>query len=349
MHKLHKRTLIALLGIVYISIAGSSARAGVEQFVDAQTVTAGEADLTRVDPAAIEPWLREVMAATGFTKSADAQQLGEMNAAIASPKRWLSDVAAAGGKHIYAVAQGVFARNGQVAIIIPVEPGGDGKKLAALLFSGRANGPTSMSSRNVRGGPVYPFSAEVVGDNLAVWGTSTVITSIKNIKPMSRPDLAAAMKALGESPIKIAIAPGAPIRFMLSKNLPEKLFDQPSTIVTNDLQWIAVGVSSPPGPSANVIMQSTSPASAQALYHIATYGLAAASGVPPTISPDMAKLLTPAMNNDQVVLAADKVKLLAIAKELGPQIAEARKHAMIAKSMSNEKEILVACLMYWNG
>jgi hypothetical protein len=104
----------------------------------------------------------------------------------------------------------------------------------------------------------------------------------------------------------------------------------------------------PPSPTVKVIVQSATPASAQSASNIVTGGLAAISGVPPTISPDMAKLLTPEVKNDQLVLTANNDKLMAIAKELAIPMAAARQQAVQAVTMSNMRQILMCCQMYAN-
>ncbi len=130
--------------------------------------------------------------------------------------------------------------------------------------------------------------------------------------------------------------------------LPQKIFDQPSTTLTQDLQWVGAGVNAPPTFGVKVTGKTSSAASAQALDHIVTYGLAAISGVPPTISPDMAKMLTPTVSNDQLVVTADTDKLNAMAKEMAPMFVQQRKQAMAMQGMSNERQLLMGCMMYAN-
>jgi prepilin-type processing-associated H-X9-DG protein len=130
--------------------------------------------------------------------------------------------------------------------------------------------------------------------------------------------------------------------------MPPKLFDQPSTAVSRDLQWVAAGAMLPPTVSVKVIGQTASADAAKQLYQIVTYGLAAMSGVPPTISPDTAKLITPTLTNDQLVLTADKAKLIAVVKEMIPSLRRAREAANRVASMSNMRQILMGCVMYAN-
>ena len=79
-------------------------------------------------------------------------------------------------------------------------------------------------------------------------------------------------------------------------------------------------VTAPPTFAVKVTGQTTNAASAEALNHIVTFGLAELSGVPPTISPDLAKLLTPTVSNDQLVITGDTDKLTVIAKELAAEV-----------------------------
>src|SRR6185437_13395112 len=97
-------------------------RADLKDYVDSQTLLAGEADLTKIDPAALEPWLRQMMTAAGMTgNGAAAVKPQDVDKTMSEMKRWLGDVASAGGKHIYIVTQFDLIKMGGVAIIIPAE------------------------------------------------------------------------------------------------------------------------------------------------------------------------------------------------------------------------------------
>ena len=62
----------------------------------------------------------------------------------------------------------------------------------------------------------------------------------------------------------------------------------------------------------------------------------------------MARLLTPAVNGDQLLVTLDNEKLTAIAKEMAVPVAEARKNAMLSQAMSQMRQITMACVMYAN-
>ena len=335
--------------IAPLTASAQSARADLQQYVDGRTMMAAQADLTKIDPVALETWMRQMMAASGMTTGPFALKPEQVDAQMAFVRKWLGDVVAAGGKEIYTVSWDDVSHGPPVAVILPAAPGGDVNKLASLLADGGPDGPMSAPQKNRQLlGPGSRDWVQVLNDNLVVAGGANAINYIKNLKPAPRPDITEALTAAGDSPIKIAIAPTFSIRNLIMTQLPPTIFGQPSSVVTQDLKWIAFGDTPPPAASVKVIVHASDPAKAQALDHIVTFGLAALSGVPPTISPDLAKMLTPQVNGSDLVLTADNAKLLAIAKEVGPQVMEARRQAMLAQSLSLERQIVMACQMYAN-
>ena len=189
-----------LIGLSIVLAMSTVVCADLKDYVDSQTLLAGEADLTKVDPAALEPWLRADDDRRGHDRERRwALKPEDIDKAMSEMKRWLGDVAKAGGKHIYVVTQFDIIKMGGVAIIIPAEAGGDANKLAALLNSGRPDGPTSRPAQNVNGRDfsMYIPRSQVVNGNLAVFGTPNAINYIKNLKPAARPDVEAALESSG--------------------------------------------------------------------------------------------------------------------------------------------------------
>lgn len=335
--------LIALL----ITIAAAApARADLKQYIDAGTLMAGEVDLTKADFATIDPWVRQAMTAAGLLgNSPSAVKPAELDGSMAAAKKVVADLRAAGATKIYFVTQLDLLKNGGVAVIAPIAAGGDAKKVAAIFFSGRADGPTSQPAVD-RGQSRFQRAAVVLPGNVVVHGSLAAVNYVKTLHPIDRTDLNAGLAAMGDVPVKFVVAASPPIRMMLAKNLPEKLYGQPMTTVTNDLLWVAAGVTLPPEPTVKVIAQSANPESAKSLEQIVTYQLAELSGVPPTISPDFAKLLTPQVKNDQVTLNFDNARLMNVAKELTIPLAQSRQNAIRAQTMSNMRQILMACQMF---
>src|SRR5687767_9144772 len=81
------------------------ARADLKQFIDEQTLFAAEADLTKVNSPAVEQWLKQLLATAGLIGDGGAGALpaGQVDLMAKETKRWLADVAAAGGKRVYMV------------------------------------------------------------------------------------------------------------------------------------------------------------------------------------------------------------------------------------------------------
>ena len=177
-----------------IALTPLLARADLKEFVNEETLFAAEADLTKVDSVLVEQWLRQLVAAAGLIGDEPAALPADRVDLMArESKRWLADIAAAGGKHIYIVTGEERIKDGQFVVIIPAEAGGDANKLASLLFSGRADGPTSLSAdaARQRGRGAFVPRAQVIG-NLAVWGAGGSTDAMRNFKPAPRHDITAA-------------------------------------------------------------------------------------------------------------------------------------------------------------
>src|SRR5688500_5416563 len=170
-----------------IALTPLLARADRKQFVDERTLFVAEADLTKVDPAVVEPWVRNLLKAAGVIDSPTAPPASEVDLVATECKRWLADVAAAGGKRVYVVTNADIVNDGPMAIVIPAEAGGDAKKLASLLSSGRADGSTNQPTSGRP--PRYARQAQVVNGNVAVFGTSRLIEYVRKLKPVDRPDV----------------------------------------------------------------------------------------------------------------------------------------------------------------
>ena len=326
--------------LVFVCFLSAIARADLRAYLDDQTTVAGDADLSKVDPAALEQWLRQVIGALGVT-AGDERAAADVDRGIADMKRWLADFTKAGGSHIYLVTTDEIMKDGSAAIIAPVEKNrGNAKAMASLLFSGKTDGPTSRPAQNRRnGGPLYSVRAEVLDDGqTVVHGTGGAIEHVRHLQlqPTLRPELGLALTAADKTGAvaKLIIVPDDGLRKMTMQFLPFQ-----------DIRWIVATADVPPKTALRVAIQAND---AKAAGNVKDRLVSLLAMIPPQakVSPKFVELITPSVAGDQVVLTLDNDKLMAMAKELQPAIVEARSHARRIAGASNIRQLLMACQMY---
>src|SRR5687768_5267005 len=211
--RLASLTLLGLLTLVTTATTPATVRADITRFINEQTLVAAEADLTKLDPAAIETFLMELAKASGVV-GANAMQTKEAEAKqhLGVGTKWVNDVKRAGATSIYLIMDsGVMQRYGPT-IIIPVPdakaaavakliptPGNAAAAAAGTQPAGAGAGAATQPARKMN--PGEPQAATVPGIGV-VFGPTANVNAVKALKPAPRPDLAAAFKNAGAAPIK---------------------------------------------------------------------------------------------------------------------------------------------------
>src|SRR5688500_12154597 len=115
-------SLLCLLTWIVTTATPAAARAAdVTQFINEQTVMAGEADLTKLDAAAIEKTLMELAKAAGMVGPNPLQtKEAEAKATLAHGTKWVNDAKQAGATAIYLIMDSRGMQRFGPTIIIPV-------------------------------------------------------------------------------------------------------------------------------------------------------------------------------------------------------------------------------------
>ncbi len=331
--------------------------AAIAWFVDEETFAVIRVDLTRVDVDAIWDKLAEVFPVTG---ERDVRQSAEEKKMI---QPWLADMIKAGGRELFLVV-GTSGPILELAFaVVPLTEGADARAIAGLLYSGRADGPTSRpsGSRGWRKGssPLGDIvrMAGRVGDYIVggAPGQLERLRARKAFQPVSRPELAQAFAAAGDTTAQFLLIPTADSRKVVEEmmpTLPEEVGGGPSTAVTRGLMWAAVGVDLPPKMSAKLVIQSQDAASARALKGVIAHGYTTIEKLPAVrqFFPEVGKLtamLTPTVQGDRLTLALGEKDLNALISDvLAPPIRRAREQARRAMSAVNVRAIAKAICMY---
>lgn len=337
---MHTRSTTAFISLV-LCLAFST-RASIDQFIDDRTVIAGEIDFSSVDPGALEAFLleagRNLMAREPGSPEAKEQHL---KAELAGTLRFVNDFKALGGTKLYLVSTWALMPQSGPVLIAPVADE-QAKAMAALLESGSADGPATRPGArgaNVQRGEAIPGLG-------AVRGTEAAIAYVRAIQPKERPDLKAALAAAGAAPLRIAIAIDPATRDAMAQKTPPQILGKPSTLLTRDLKWASVSATFPPAPGARLVLQSTDAAVAQQTRELIVAALGQLRERPVGLKPEQTGLLTPVVQNDQLVLELKEDRLQELAMALSGPLLEARQQARQVQSMTNIKNLLLACHMH---
>lgn len=346
--------VMALLGGEAVRGApGPDARGdeAVAPFLDENTFAVAAVDIDRVDIAALKQW---VLGAIGQSKldAKDAARLKDQsNEPFDAMSRWVDGFKKAGGKRLYVVASlSDIPREGPF-IVVPLEKGAAAEGIIDLMSPGgprkKGEPPQSYGVQSVR--------AEKMGD-VVVFGADSTLQRLKDTPAAQpRPELAKAMAAAGDAPVRVALIPSDAQRQMfeaISPELPKDLGGGPSKTVSRGVQWGAVWAQLPPQTSVHLVIEGQNAANAKALQEVANNGLAwlRAHGqdVPLDVEA-LSKLAAPKVEGNRLVIALDTAKTGELASAvLVPSLVQARQSAERIRSMSNIRQIELGTFMYAN-
>lgn len=336
--KLFLGCLIAALSAVPVP-----ASAQLTKYIDANTVVAGEIDLTKLDPAALEAFVLEqgkTMKVVGAPEGKEQEQ--EVRRELGRARKWLTDLKAAGATSVYLVATSQTIQRDPPTVIIPVT---DAQAPAVIaLFPRVQQPPPGQPGRG--GGAQQAVAVPGVG---VVFARPAAANAIKAIKPAARPDFQAALAATGAAaPIKLAFIPDAKLRQEFARNAPPQIVGKPSTVLTTDAQWIAAGATLPPQVTANAILQSANPQSAADTKAIIDGAMTMLAGAEPDFPKEMMPLLSPEVKGNQAVVSWNAQDIAQAAAAMVAPMARARQTAHRVKSASNIRQLLQTCLIHAN-
>ena len=330
---------IACFSLLLIPVACMAA-AGEEEtitpLVGDQTWIVARADLTAIDFDAVRKSMDQ-LAGLSALKQFDPDFRVIVGALADRMAAMSGQFTKAGGKTIWAIG-GIDAEDPlpTLRLIVPLSPGSDSETLRRLLSDGN--------------------KMEVEREKDALIGRPR---GSSRVRPASnpRPDLAAALAAVENTPLGIAIAPPADGRRVLESMLPPLPGGRPATVLTRGILRASIAIDPPPKAAAHLILQSENNASAQALEQlitslallapaephkwdtIAEFSLRAAAALAGELSRN-SKVV-----NKQVLIDLDPETVgeltasLLVDYELGLRV----------KSAYNMKDILLACVLYANN
>lgn len=221
-------------------------------FVNQDTFAVVRVDLSEIDLDALSEYGREV-----FVPGDPA--LGKFF--DNDLPRWLREFRAAGGREVFLVmGTSDLASPPTPSVIIPLSPAADADQLAGLLVTGRPDGAhtdgAGLAAKRMKQAVIVSTPVR-----LRLWQV---------FEPAKRPDLTAAMQAVDDCDLQIAIAFPVYTRRLVELSLGDDQLPPPNDNVSVEqfldaLQWCAVGAERPPDFSVVTLVKAADEEAAQLL------------------------------------------------------------------------------------
>ena len=338
--------LITLSALCLVAGRLPAAQSGIEKFIDDRTTLAGEADLTRLDADAIGKWVADTFKTANLMgPQGPGPTEAELQAGMGQFKRWLAEATAQGATVVYLIATDDGGPGNPFVAIVPCEDA-RAKSIASLFYSGTTTGPSAPPDPppGQVGAAYRRFTerAEVVAGAGVMRGTAEHIAAVKATVPKPRPDLGAALMAAGNAPVKLAIAP-TPKLLANVRGAP-----MPLQTALKTTKWLIATIDSPPTPAAKITIQGADVEAAKQLQQMILMYSAMGAASRTGLTPEFAKIIAPTLQGDRVVIALDEKQLVALAGEMRGPLTLSKEQALRVRTMSNMRQILVACIMYHN-
>ena len=310
--------------------AGGAAAAAAKEdvkailpYLDDGTFLLIRLDVDRVDPAALEQFLKTMAESVPPRIGVPADQQGRMRQELLDgidvSKQWLADMTAAGGRRVYML----FLNTGDLQTsggdepltVVPLGAGAAADRIRELLnvdlFDGRRQEPEQIGNAIVQGKPEQLARLRAyVGD-----GGGTGAGQTPGVHPA---DLAAALAAGGDdAPLRFAMVPGQAARAWMAENvptLPEFLGGGDGKLLSRDVRWAAAALSQKPYVTATVTVKATDAAKAKALSDVLGKALAFAreqvAGMPNgDATVKQIDALNPRLAGDAITFTADAIEV----------------------------------------
>jgi hypothetical protein len=356
-------TLIGIALLARASAAADTSTKAVEQFLDEQIAGVIRVDTGRVDMKALEAWIAETLQAddakADAAKPAKAGDVVEtLREPLAEIGKYLGEFRAAGGREMYVLLSTADLMAGPPPVLIPLAQGADAKRLEALFGP---PGPAPEQAASARVGDVLIVAVPAARQRLRE-------THDDKARKPANPDLLAALGAAGGdgAAVRFVFAPTPDARRafeQLAPTLPPQLGGGPTADITHGMRWAALSLKLPPQPSVGLVIQSPDAAAAQALDKTLRAALGASAE---SLKAEAAKAgehaqtpmfralvkllpaLTPKREGDRLVVSLDDARLREAGTLLSTTLVRARTQAQQVQSISQMKQLVLACHMWAN-
>jgi hypothetical protein len=352
-----KRILMTCAATFLMTLATPTARAAekydpaalaktIAPYLDDATLFVGHIDMTRMDLVPAVTRLKELFPKIG-TPAEQAAAMADVDQGVAAAQKWIADFTKAGGRDCFVVLSMSGFPDFPFFVVVPLEKGADAQAIDKLL------------------GPPDKFHATArKGDNVIIWGRKETLDQVANLKAVPRPDLVKAFEAAGDSAAQGLYVPSADTRKVLAEMLPsapQGPFAGTGGSVAKQIVWTAQGMDLSPRLAFNIVIQTPDASSAASLSDTINKGIALGkqllagevkrfpeAGRMIGDIDAMAKAFTPTIAGDRLTLHLDMDQSLKLTAIILPAMAKAREQAARMRSLSNLKQVTLACITYAN-
>jgi hypothetical protein len=271
------------------------------------------------------------------------------NIALEKPiSDWVAGFRKAGGRELYVVLDLADLPHNAPELIVPLGPQTEAQPLIDFLHG-------SEKKNGEGGGASQPFYFQVCEkvNGVIFCGSRPARERIHAGKPAPGPQLVHAFEALKGAPVGVAFVPSADTRRVLDEMIPSPPTAgapgvESGRIISQGLQWAALGMRPPPHPTLDLLIQSENAAAAKRMSRFleATFKSLAQRKEMREMVPNVDRFLdrlTPEVKEDRVVVAADEKTLTSL---VPPLISRTEAAARRNISMNRLKQIGLAMHNY---
>ncbi len=326
-------------------------------YVDNQTVAVAHVDTAMLDPAAIESFVNEMMDVGKLPPKDEARD--SIHTARIAADAFLARFKELGGRHVYAALAhpDAWPAMQPLALLFPVEAGGDAKGLAEFL--------------QTTAGP--DLKTALLGDHVIFLGQEVPLARLRGLKARPRPELTDGLAAAcaDASAIQVAATLTPDMRRVIAEMMP-RLPDElaraanagptglSTDFVSTGLRYIAFSVVVPPKAALRLDFCFQADADAAITGRLLAAGLRALADLPDfkgafaseedrQFLPPVLALLhaaAPRVDGQDVRMSLDAKQTFEAAALLQAGLGQARDAAQRVNSMSRMRQILMAGVVY---
>lgn len=259
---------------------------------------------------------------------------------------WRQAFRAAGGRNAYVVASLAEDPADAPFIIIPTSDVEDPQRIVELLAE-----YTELEDRAPERGRL-PFELTARLDDAVFLGSRPALNRIKHLKAVDRPELAHALRSVGDADVRVAFLATDETRraFRAIDPTTATLPECTGEILTDGIVWAALGMQTPPELRIDVVVQSRDAKSAQALQEWVADRVASGRErfTGGSISPDaqafadtMIRVLTPRLQTptlDRLAIHCEGQDAKLFLVVVGPRILGIRAQERVLKAIRDASE-----------
>ncbi|MGE5607986.1 MAG: hypothetical protein ACM359_01920 [Bacillota bacterium] len=293
----------------------------IATFISDDAVAVARLDLPRVNPKAVEDWLNGFIEAAEPDPQVRQLQMDKLHNQTQAVQNWTSKMRQAGVEAVYAIlnrqTQPVQAGPGEpqeilaAMIVVPLKPGENPQTIQDLLL------PKNQGQQ----GDAGQRPATAVIRDAVVLAPKNWLDRLQQPAQRDVQGVQQAMTSVEGSAIQLTFLPSAKMREVAAAmadqsggNLPQGVTPQDLKVISQDMQWMAIGLDTPPQQALRGVVQASNPQSAQEmlatihkLLDAAKQNKTFATRVP---NPErVLKMLTPTAVGDRLTVTLDSQQM----------------------------------------